>query len=122
MAEAGQALIDQCRVGLGSLATGRKDGGPGAHRVYPVIVHGGLDVFIGNHSPKVQDRRRAHGVALRAFPHPEVDDEVDVSGGARRADAAAIRPRMVKREVTQVVMSLSSPLLYSPSRQCGEGL
>jgi hypothetical protein len=71
MAEAGQALIYQFCVGLGSLVTVRKDGGPRIHPVCPVIAYGSLYVFIGNHSPKVQDLRRDDRFALHAFPHPE---------------------------------------------------
>jgi hypothetical protein len=84
MAEAGHALIYQFRVGLGYLATVRKDGGPRVHPVCPVIAHDGLYVFIGNHSPKVHDLLRDGRFALHAFPHPEVDDEFYVSGRARR--------------------------------------
>lgn len=71
MAEAGHALIYQFRVGLGYLATVRKDGGPRLHPVCPVIAHDGLYVFIGNHSPKVHDLLRDGRFALHAFPHPE---------------------------------------------------
>ena len=58
MAEAGRALIYQFRVGLGYLATVRKDGGPRVHPVCPVVANGGLYVFTGNHSPKVHDLLR----------------------------------------------------------------
>src|SRR5262249_15019585 len=63
MAEAGRALIYQFHVGLGYLTTVRKDGGPRVHPVCLVIAHGGLYVFIGNHSPKVHDLRRGGGFA-----------------------------------------------------------
>jgi Pyridoxamine 5'-phosphate oxidase len=91
MAEAGRALLYPFRVGLGYLATVRKDEGPRAHPVCPVIAHGGLYVFIGNHSPKVHDLRRDGRFALHAFPHPEGDDEFYVSGRARRVEDAAVR-------------------------------
>jgi hypothetical protein len=45
MAGAGRALIYQFRVGLGYLATVRKDGAPRVHPVCPVIANGGLYVF-----------------------------------------------------------------------------
>jgi hypothetical protein len=44
MAEAGYALLYQYRVGLGYLATVRKDGGPRVHPVCPVIARDGLSV------------------------------------------------------------------------------
>src|SRR6266849_6708456 len=91
MAEAGQALIYQFRVGLGYLATVRKDGGPRVHPGCPVIPHGGLYVFIGNQSPKVHDLLRDRRFALHSFPLPEVDDEFYVSGRATRVDDAQVR-------------------------------
>jgi hypothetical protein len=91
MAEAGRALIYQFRVGLGYLATIRKDGGPRVHPVCPVIANDGLYVFIGNQSPKVHDLRRDGRFALHAFPNPQVDDEFCVSGRARRVDDQAVR-------------------------------
>jgi hypothetical protein len=42
LAEAGRALVYQCKVGLGYLATVRKDGAPRVHPVCPVIAYGGL--------------------------------------------------------------------------------
>ncbi len=91
MAEAGRALIYQFRVGLGYLATIRKDGGPRVHPVCPVVAAGGLYVFIGNQSPKVHDLRRDGRFALHSFPNPEVDDEFYVSGHAEIVDDQAIR-------------------------------
>lgn len=91
LAEAGRALIYQHRVGLGYLATVRKDGGPRVHPVCPVIAGGGLYVFIGNHSPKVHDLLRDGRFALHSFPVPDVDDEFYAAGRARRVDDPAIR-------------------------------
>lgn len=42
MAAHGQRLIYQYGVGLGYLATVRKDGGPRLHPMCPLIVDGGL--------------------------------------------------------------------------------
>jgi hypothetical protein len=91
MADAGRALIYQFRVGLGYLATVRKDGGPRVHPVCPVIANGGLYVFIGNQSPKVHDLLRDGRFALHSFPCREVDDEFYVEGQAERIDDAAVR-------------------------------
>ena len=91
LAEAGRAMIYRVRVGLGYLATVRKDGGPRLHPVCPVIAHGGLYVFIGNHSPKVHDLRRDGRFALHSFPLPDVDDEFYVAGRARVEDSPAVR-------------------------------
>jgi hypothetical protein len=91
LAEAGRALIYQHKVGLGYLATVRKDGGPRVHPVCPVIAAGSLYVFIGNHSPKVHDLRRDGRFALHTFPVKDVDDEFYVAGRARPVDDVAIR-------------------------------
>jgi hypothetical protein len=91
MAEAGRALIYQFRVGLGYLATIRKDGGPRVHPVCPVLANDGMYVFIGNQSPKLHDLSRDGRFALHSFPNPEVDDEFSVSGRAVRIDDEAVR-------------------------------
>ncbi len=91
MAEAGRALIYQFRVGLGYLATVRKDGGPRVHPVCPVIANGGIYVFIGNQSPKLHDLLRDGRFALHSFPSPDVDDEFYVTGRAQRIDDQAVR-------------------------------
>ena len=91
MAEAGRALVYQFKVGLGYLATVRKDGGPRVHPVCPVIANGGLYLFIGNQTPKLRDLLRDGRYALHTFPNPEVDDEFSVSGRVRRCDDAAVR-------------------------------
>jgi Pyridoxamine 5'-phosphate oxidase len=91
VAEAGRALIYQFRVGLGYLATIRKDGGPRVHPVCPVIANGGLYVFIGNQSPKLHDLLRDGRFALHSFPNPEVDDEFYVSGRVSRVTDAETR-------------------------------
>ncbi|HZR80107.1 MAG TPA: pyridoxamine 5'-phosphate oxidase family protein [Candidatus Binatia bacterium] len=91
MAEAGRTLIYQFKVGLGYLATVRRDGGPRVHPVCPVIANDGLYVFIGNHSPKVHDLRRDGRFALHSFPNPEVDDEFYVTGRARTVHDDGVR-------------------------------
>jgi hypothetical protein len=91
MAEAGRALLYRFGPGLGYLATIRKDGGPRVHPVCPVVAHGGLWVFIGNHSPKRHDLLRDGRYALHSFPMPEVDDEFYAAGRTRRVDDPAIR-------------------------------
>jgi general stress protein 26 len=90
VAEAGRALIYHYGPGLGYLATVRKDGGPRLHPVCPVITHGGLWVFVGNHSPKVHDLRRDGRYALHAPGKEDVDDEFMVAGTAHAVDDTAL--------------------------------
>ena len=81
MAAAGKQLIEQFGVGLGFLATVRRDGGPRLHPMCPILAEGGLWTFIG-HSPKLGDLRRDGRYALHSFPAVEVDDEFYVTGRA----------------------------------------
>jgi hypothetical protein len=83
LAEAGMRLLYHHGVGLGYLATIRKDGGPRLHPVCPVVDSDGLYVFVGNHSPKVHDLLRDGRFALHSFPIPDKDDEFYVAGVAR---------------------------------------
>jgi hypothetical protein len=111
MADAGRALIYQFRVGLGYLATIRKDGGPRVHPVCPVIANDGLYLFIGNQSPKVHDLRRDGRFALHSFPNPEVDDEFYVAGTVQQVDDADIR-RVVYEAYTATGASTSNDTLF----------
>jgi hypothetical protein len=111
MADAGRALIYQFRVGLGYLATIRKDGGPRLHPVCPVIANDGLYLFIGNQSPKVHDLRRDGRFALHSFPNPEVDDEFYVAGTVQQVDDAEIR-RVVYEAYTATGASTSNDTLF----------
>ena len=63
LAQAGRALIYAVKVGLGYLATVRKDGGPRVHPVCPILANDGLYLFNGNHSPKLHAPDRALVIA-----------------------------------------------------------
>jgi hypothetical protein len=91
MADAGRALLYQYGPGLAFLATLRPDGAPRLHPVCPALATGGLYVFVGNQSPKVDDLARDGRYALHAFPASDVDDEFMVSGVARNAEADGVR-------------------------------
>ena len=86
LAEAGRRLLHQYGIGLGMLATVRKDGGPRLHPVCPVVTHDGLWVFVLDRSPKVHDLRRDGRYALHAHPPDDRDDEFSVAGRARVVD------------------------------------
>jgi hypothetical protein len=82
MAAAGRALLYQHGVGLGYLATVRRDGAPRLHPVCPILSGDGLYLFLGP-SPKTHDLRRDPRYALHAFPNPERDDEFYLSGATK---------------------------------------
>jgi len=78
----GQRLIYVHGVGLGYLATIRKDGGPRLHPMCPLIVEGGLWTMIGPDGPKCADLRRDGRYAMHALSPKDVDDEFLVMGRA----------------------------------------
>ncbi len=91
LAEAGRAMIYQFKVGLGYLATVRRDGAPRLHPVCPVVHDGGLWVFVLTKSPKCGDLLRDGRYSLHTFSSPSVDDEFMVAGRATPVDDAAVR-------------------------------
>jgi hypothetical protein len=83
LAAAGRGHFYQHGLGLGFLATVRKDGGPRVHPVCPVISAAGLHVLILP-GPKRGDLRRDPRYALHSetCPPPREDDGFAVSGEA----------------------------------------
>jgi hypothetical protein len=78
-------------VGLGYLATVRRDGGPRIHPVNIAIVNGTLVTFVVP-SPKREDLRRDGRYALHAPGSETETDEVAITGRAvERDDDAAFR-------------------------------
>jgi hypothetical protein len=99
LASAGHRLLYQHGPGLGYLATLRNDGAPRLHPVCPVVAVGGLYVFVGNQTPKVNDLRRDGRYALHTTGSEEVDDEFAVSGTARIAEDDGVRPAVYEAYV-----------------------
>ncbi len=84
LAAAGRSrLYEFGGIGLGFLATVRRDGGPRVHPVCPVISRAGLHVLIVP-GPKRSDLRRDARYALHSetFPPPREDDGFAVTGTA----------------------------------------
>jgi len=103
MAEAGKKLLYQYGVGLGFLATLRKDGAPRLHPICPTVVEGRLYALIGP-TPKRADLKRDGRYALHTFPATEVDDEFLVMGRAKFIDdpqiADKVRTDLTSRGMT----------------------
>ena len=93
MAEAGKKLLYQFGVGLGFLATLRKDGAPRLHPICPTVVDGRLYALIGP-TPKRADLTRDGRYALHTFPATEVDDEFLVMGRAKFIDDPTIADKV----------------------------
>lgn len=93
MAATGRRLLYQFGIGLGYLATVRRDGGPRVHPICPVQIEGRLWGLIGP-SPKQGDLLRDGRFALHSFPCPDVDDEFYLTGAALRCDDATQAERV----------------------------
>jgi len=79
IAARGRALLYQHGIGLGYLATVRKDGGPRLHPFCPILIESGLYGLIGP-SPKQHDLLRDGRYALHSFPVMDRDDEFYLTG------------------------------------------
>jgi hypothetical protein len=94
LAAEGRRLWCQSGVGLGFLATVRKDGGPRLHPSCPIVTDDGQFAFI-NPSPKCNDLRRDGRYAVRAFTSEDVDHESCVTGRGAELTDAQLRARVV---------------------------
>jgi hypothetical protein len=92
LAAAGRSQLYHFGIGLGFLATVRKDGGPRVHPVCPVISRAGLHVLIVP-GPKRADLRRDGRCALHTetCPPPKQDDGFAIIGHAVEMRDAAVR-------------------------------
>lgn len=101
LAQQGRDQFYQHGMGLGFIATVRRDGGPRVHPVCPVISQAGLHVLIIP-GPKRGDLRRDARYSLHTemFPPPRADDGFAVSGtAAELADTATweiVREQVIK--------------------------
>ena len=86
LAQKGKKMFYQFGIGLGFLATTRKDGGPRVHPVCPIIHAGQLYLLVLATSPKRFDLERDGRFALHSFPAPETDNEFYCTGRAERID------------------------------------
>ena len=101
LAVEGKRLIYQYGVGLGFLATVRKDGAPRLHPICPIVAEGGLFAFI-NPSPKCHDLRRDGRFALHAHLPDDVDDEFVINGRATELFDTHLRERVIAAYHTSV--------------------
>ena len=93
MAAAGRKLLYQYGIGLGYLATVRKDGGPRVHPFCPILSDGQLYGLIAE-SPKQRDLLRDGRYAVHSFPVQDRDDEFYLTGRSIRRPDAALAERV----------------------------
>ena len=90
MAEAARKLVYQYGIGLGYLATVRRDGAPRLHPICLIQAEDGLYAFIVP-SPKRADLDRDGRVAIHACGPDDRDDEFAITGRAVRVTDEAAR-------------------------------
>ena len=90
----GEKLLYQFGLGLGFIATVRRDGGPRVHPICPHIHEGHLYFFAVGTSPKRYDLDRDGRYALHAFPPAENDDEFYCAGKATAITDPSLRHRI----------------------------
>ena len=85
-------------IGLGFLATVRRDGGPRVHPICPLLTDDGLYAFIVA-GPKLDDLHRDPRYALHSetFPPPHHDDGFYVTGTAALVEDPAVREVLVQQ-------------------------
>ena len=97
LAELGRGLLTQFGVGLGFLATVRRDGAPRLHPVCPVISDERLFVLITPESPKRNDLLHDGRYALQTFPQPKAgSDEFYMAGSAHVVEDAATQAAILR--------------------------
>ena len=106
LADAGHALLYQYGVGLGFIATTRRDGGPRVHPMCPLLTEADLFAFIVP-SPKRMYLHRDGRYALHSFPAEDNEDAFYVAGRAE----VVTKPAVVQALATHYASErrLSSP-------------
>ncbi|HSB65132.1 MAG TPA: pyridoxamine 5'-phosphate oxidase family protein [Anaerolineales bacterium] len=99
LADLGKRMLLQggAYVGLGFLATLRKDGAPRLHPVSLVFSEDHLFVFIPTKSPKCSDLKRDGRYALQAFPpaENEAGAEFYISGVTQHIEEPSTRQGII---------------------------
>lgn len=100
LSEAGAALLYQHGVGLGFMATIRRDTGPRVHPICPLLTDDAVFAFIIP-SPKQDDLSRDGRYALHSFPCPENEDAFYFTGTARRVEVDEVRQVLGEQFVSE---------------------
>ena len=108
LAEGGRALFYQFGVGLGFLATVRRDGGPRVHPMCPLITDDGLYAFIIP-SPKANDLLRDGRYAMHGFPPANNEDAIYLTGRAVVRRDADLRQAIAKIFLEERKMMAPAP-------------
>jgi Pyridoxamine 5'-phosphate oxidase len=98
LAAQGRKLFYGHGIGLGFLATVRRDGGPRVHPICPLFADRGLYAFIVP-GPKLNDLHRdpRYSLHCETFPPPDHDDAFMISGEVQWVDDDALRPKLTRQ-------------------------
>lgn len=111
LADAGRALLYQFGVGLGYLATIRKDGGPRLHPFCAIVLEPGLYGLIGD-SPKCRDLLRDGRCAIHSFAAPDRDDEFYLACRAQQRTDPALIERVREAMIVSGATSTGDETLF----------
>ena len=100
LAAAGRELLYRVGVGLGFLATVRRDGGPRVHPMCPLLAEDGIYAFIIP-SPKQSDLLRDGRYSLHCYPPPDNEDAFYVSGRSVLVEDSSLRGRLADQFVSE---------------------
>jgi hypothetical protein len=94
----GRKLFYDHGIGLGFLATVRRDGGPRVHPICPIFTGTGLYAFIVP-GPKLADLHRdpRYSLHCETFPPPDHDDAFMMSGVVEWVRDEALRPVLTRQ-------------------------
>ena len=98
IAQVGRELFYEHGLGLGFLATTRRDGGPRVHPVCPLLNDEGLYAFVVP-GPKLEDLRRDGRYALHSetVPPPRQDDAFYLTGVVDELDRPDLRSTLTEQ-------------------------
>ena len=102
LAAVGGRLLYPFDIGLGFLATVRRDGGPRVHPICPILTNSGLYAMILP-GPKLDDLRRDRRYALHGetYPPPHQDDGFYVTGTTIEVTDRVLWERIASQLLTE---------------------
>jgi hypothetical protein len=110
LARVGRGLLYEHGLGLGFLATVRRDGGPRVHPICPLLTEQSLYAFIVP-GPKLTDLRRDSRYALHCetFPPPRHEDALYLEGRVTECADRSLRAALTTQLLVERQMQDTWP-------------
>lgn len=112
LAARGREIIRQFGIGLGFMATVRRDGGPRLHPFCPTFSGEGLYGLILGASPKCRDLLRDGRVAVHACQPIDRDDEFVISGTAELIESKEMEDQVRTSALADGMTSTNDETLF----------